>query len=207
MTVALGDLEKFFYQKDYIPILIKTALVHAQFETIHPFVDGNGRVGRLLVTFLLCQQGILSKPLLYLSYYFKKNKTEYYDRLMDVRFKGKWEEWIRFFLIGVGEVSDEAVESARAINDLKTGAVRMLSEHAQANRSTLSLLDHLFASPIVTKPQVRDRLNVSYPTASSIVDEFVKLGILTDITPERRRDKQYAHMNYIHILDKGTELP
>ena len=98
MEVALGDLEKYFYEEDYTPALVKIALIHAQFETIHPFLDGNGRMGRLLITFWLCQQEILTKPLLYLSYYFKKNRTEYYDRLMDVRKKGDWESWIKFFL-------------------------------------------------------------------------------------------------------------
>lgn len=98
MEVALGDLENYLYQDDYMPALIKIALIHAQFETIHPFLDGNGRMGRLLITFWLCQQEILTKPLLYLSYYFKKNRTEYYDRLMDVRKKGDWENWIKFFL-------------------------------------------------------------------------------------------------------------
>lgn len=119
MESALADLEKFFHQEDRIPALVKIALIHAQFETIHPFLDGNGRMGRLLITFWLCQQEILSKPLLYLSYYFKENRSEYYDRLMDVRKKGEWENWVKFFLRGVAEVADERLTSAKAILKIK----------------------------------------------------------------------------------------
>lgn len=127
MNTALGDLEKFFHEEDFIPPLIKIALIHAQFETIHPFLDGNGRMGRLLITFWLCHQQILKQPLLYLSYYFKKNRTEYYDRLMDVRFKGAWEQWIKFFLKGISEVSKEATNSAKEIIELKEAASLVLS--------------------------------------------------------------------------------
>ena len=115
MNKALGDLESFFNEEDDIPSLIKIALIHAQFESIHPFLDGNGRVGRLLITFWLCSKKILSQPLLYLSYYFKRNRIEYYDRLMEVRKSGDWEGWIKFFLRGVSSVSDEATESAKLI--------------------------------------------------------------------------------------------
>jgi len=124
----MGDLELFFYEDDYIPALVKIALIHAQFETIHPFLDGNGRIGRLLITFWLCQQKILSKPLLYLSYYFKQHRQEYYDRLMAVRYGGDWENWIKFFLKGIAEVSDEAIVSAKQILSLKTKYSNILNE-------------------------------------------------------------------------------
>lgn len=120
MEKALENLENFFYADDNIPALIKISLIHSQFESIHPFLDGNGRMGRLLITFWLCHQGILSQPLLYLSYYFKKNRLEYYDRLMAVREKGDWEGWIKFFLKGVAITADEATATAKEIIQLKS---------------------------------------------------------------------------------------
>jgi Fic family protein len=206
MNVALSDLEKFFYQEDDIPVLIKIALIHAQFETIHPFSDGNGRIGRLLITFWLCQQGILSKPLLYLSYYFKRNKQEYYDRLMNVRLKGEWEEWIRFFLTGIAEVSDEAVASARAISELQKIAIEKLSTASLANQNSLTLLNHLFTAPIVSKTQASELLHVRYPTASGIIDQFEKLGILVNMNKNKQRYRRYMFSDYMTILNKGTEL-
>ena len=145
MNVALGDLELFIHQEDFIPALVKIAMIHAQFETIHPFLDGNGRMGRLLITFWLCQQNILTKPLLYLSFYFKKNRAEYYDRLMAVRKNGDWENWIKFFLRGIAEVSDEATESARAILKIKEDATNALYKKDGTNSNYQRLLNYLFA--------------------------------------------------------------
>lgn len=206
MEVALGDLEKYFYEDDYTPALVKIALIHAQFETIHPFLDGNGRMGRLLITFWLCQQEILSKPLLYLSYYFKKNRTEYYDRLMDVRKKGDWESWVKFFLKGVAEVADEATSSASAILKLKEEYTKRLYEKESGNGNYQKLLDILFEQPYVKRMDVSELLSVSNPTAGNIIDAFCQIGILVDCTPERSRNKMYAFREYIEILDKGTEL-
>lgn len=206
MEVALGDLEKYFYEDDYTPALVKIALIHAQFETIHPFLDGNGRMGRLLITFWLCQQEILTKPLLYLSYYFKKNRTEYYDRLMDVRKKGDWESWIKFFLKGVAEVADEATSSASAILKLKEEYTKKLYEKESGNGNYQKLLDVLFEQPFVKRTDVAELLGVSNPTAGNIIDTFCQMGILVDCDPERSRNKMYAFSKYIEILDKGTEL-
>lgn len=206
MEVALGYLEKYFYEEDYTPALIKIALIHAQFETIHPFLDGNGRMGRLLITFWLCQQEILTKPLLYLSYYFKKNRTEYYDRLMDVRKKGDWESWIKFFLKGVAEVADEATSSASAILKLKEEYTKKLYKKESGNGNYQKLLDVLFEQPFVKRTDVAELLDVSNPTAGNIIDTFCQMGILVDCDPERSRNKMYAFRKYIEILDKGTEL-
>jgi len=206
MEIALGDLEKYLHQDDYMPALIKIALIHAQFETIHPFLDGNGRMGRLLITFWLCQREILTKPLLYLSYYFKKNRTEYYDRLMDVRKKGDWENWIKFFLKGVAEVADEATNSASAILKLKDDFTRQLYHIDGTNSNYQRLLDELFEHPFVKRADVEHLLNVSNPTAGSILDAFCQLGILVDCNPEKSRNKMYAFDEYLHILEKGTEL-
>lgn len=206
MKAALGDLEIYMHQEDDTPALIKIALIHAQFETIHPFLDGNGRMGRLLITFWLCQQNILSQPLLYLSYYFKQNRTEYYDRLMSVRTKGDWEGWVKFFLRGIAEVADQATSSAKAILALKNTYVDTLHQMENNNAHYLRLLDALFEQPFITRADVMELLSVSNPTAGNIIATFCDMKILLDISPERSRNKLYAFIDYIRILNKGTEL-
>ncbi len=206
METALGDLEKYFYKEDPTPALVKIAMIHAQFETIHPFLDGNGRMGRLMITFWLCQQEILTRPLLYLSYYFKKNRTEYYDRLMAVRKNGDWENWIKFFLRGVAEVADEATASARAILALKQDYMDKLYEKDGGNSNYTKLLNLLFEQPFVKRTDVTELLGVSNPTAGTIIDAFCQMGILVDCDPDKSRNKMYAFVQYLDILDKGTEL-
>lgn len=206
MEKALGELELFLYEDDELPALVKIALIHAQFETIHPFLDGNGRMGRLLITFWLCQQEILTKPLLYLSYYFKQHRTEYYDRLMDVRKKGNWEDWIKFFLRGVAEVADESTSSAKAILQLKEESSSVLYSKDRNNSNYQRLLDVLFERPYIQRNDIVSILGVSNPTAGSILDAFCELGILLDLTPQKSRNKLYAFAKYIDILNKGTEL-
>lgn len=206
MEKALGELELFLYEDDDLPALIKIALIHAQFESIHPFLDGNGRMGRLLITFWLCQQEILTKPLLYLSYYFKQHRTEYYDRLMDVRKKGNWEDWIKFFLRGVAEVADESTSSAKAILQLKEECSAILYSKDKTNSNYQRLLDVLFERPYIQRNDIVNILGVTNPTAGSILDVFCELGILIDLTPQKSRNKLYAFAKYIDILNKGTEL-
>lgn len=205
MEKAMSDLERFIYEDDDIPALIKIALIHAQFETIHPFLDGNGRMGRLLITFWLCQQEILSQPLLYLSYYFKQNRLEYYDRLMAVRIKGDWENWIKFFLKGIASVSDEATESAKEIIGLQNKYNTLLLEKDRGNGNYNLLLNKLFENPIITKKEVSEMLEISLPTAGSIVDVFCELGILCDKTPDKKRYKTFVFEDYLSILEKGTD--
>ncbi len=206
MEKAMSDLEFFIHEDDDIPALIKIALIHAQFETIHPFLDGNGRMGRLLITFWLCQQEILSQPLLYLSYYFKRNRMEYYDRLMEVRRKGDWENWIKFFLRGVSAVSDEATESAKKIIGLQGKYAAMIIEKDKGSGKHSALLNVLFENPIITKKDVSELLEVSLPTAGTLIDNFCKLGILQDASPKKKRYKTYTFGEYLEILQKGTEL-
>ncbi|MBE6824370.1 MAG: Fic family protein [Ruminococcaceae bacterium] len=206
MEKALGELEQYFYEEDQMPALVKIALIHAQFESIHPFLDGNGRMGRLLITFWLCQQEILTKPLLYLSYYFKQNRSEYYDRLMDVRKKGNWEDWIKFFLRGVAEVSDESTESAREILQLQKDCSDILIGKDGNNSYYQKLLNYLFEYPFVRRNDVMDFLKVTNPTAGSIIDVFCDAKILYDLTPDKSRNKLYGFSKYIAILNKGTEL-
>lgn len=206
MNVALGDLELFIHQEDFIPALVKIAMIHAHFETIHPFLDGNGRMGRLLITFWLCQQNILTKPLLYLSFYFKKNRAEYYDRLMAVRKNGDWENWIKFFLRGIAEVSDEATESARAILKIKEDATNALYKKDGTNSNYQRLLNYLFEQPFIKRSDVEQYLDVSNPTAGSILEVFCQMNILVDCTPDKARNKMYAFGKYLDILNSGTEL-
>ena len=206
MEKALGELENYIYEDDQMPALVKIALIHAQFETIHPFLDGNGRMGRLLITFWLCQQEILTKPLLYLSYFFKQNRAEYYDRLMDVRKKGKWEEWIKFFLRGVAETSDESTKSAKDILELQKRCSDILLGQDGNNSHYQILLSYLFEKPYIQRNDVMSALDVSNPTAGAIIDVFCDSKILFDLTPRRSRNKLYAFSEYISILNKGTEL-
>ncbi|MBQ6158028.1 MAG: Fic family protein [Thermoguttaceae bacterium] len=206
MNVALNDLEQFFHKEDDMSAIMKIALIHAQFETIHPFLDGNGRIGRLLITFGLCRHKLLDKPLLYLSYYFKQNRFEYYERLMNVRLKGDWEGWIKFFLKGVIDVSIEATISAKNIFRLKEKCTTQLHGNPNSNRYHYQLLDILFERPIIRRDQIVDRLKISNPTAGNVIKTFCDLGLLLDMTPEQNRKKRYLFKPYIQILSKGTEL-
>jgi len=204
MHEALGQLEKFLHSDDNIPSLIKIGLIHAQFETIHPFLDGNGRVGRLLITFWLCQQEILSQPLLYLSYYFKQNRLEYYDRLMAVRTKGDWEGWLKFFLKGIAQVSDESINSAKEIIKLRDQYTKIV--HQKKKTSYQKLLDILFEHPILTTTKASELLDITYPTANSIINDFCHWGILKPRDPSKKRNQNYVFHRYIEILQRGTEL-
>jgi len=205
MNQALSDLELFMHdEENRIPALIKIAYIHAQFETIHPFLDGNGRIGRLLITFWLYQQCILSHPLLYLSYYFKQNRTEYYDRLMDIRHKGAWESWVKFFLTGISKVSDESIDTAKQILKLKEKYMNILTKTEIAS-NTIPLFNKLFSTPIISRVQIAEFLNITSPTAGTVVKSFCKLGILKDITPDKIRNKKYAFTDYLAIFEKGTE--
>jgi len=206
MLDAMSDLELFLHEEDDIPSLIKIALVHAQFESIHPFLDGNGRMGRLLITFWLCQQEILSKPLLYLSYYFKQNRREYYEKLMAVRKDGDWEGWVKFFLSGVSEVADEATEAAKEIIFLQRKYSSMLTDRDRANGNYQTLLSLLFEYPVVSRKTIIEELKISSPTAGSLLEDFCDAGILVDLTPEKQRYKSFAFQEYVQILQKGTEL-
>ena len=204
MQIAMSALENFFYEEDHIPSLIKIAMIHAQFETIHPFLDGNGRMGRLLITFWLCHKHILSQPLLYISYFFKQNRSEYYELLNKVRFEGDWENWIKFFLRGIAETSDEATNSAKAILALKQEYINRFYVIDNGNSNYQRLLELLFINPIVSKKQIAEYLNVSEPTASTLCNDFCNEGILVDITPEKQRYKRFKFERYLDILQKGT---
>ncbi len=205
MITAMGELEKFLYDESPRPTLITCGLAHCQFETIHPFLDGNGRIGRLLITFLLCQRGVLSRPLLYLSHYFKRYRREYYDCLMSIREKGDWEGWIKFFLKGIWEVSKEAVETSRYIISLESEHTSLIQKQVRSGQG-LNLLGLLFRYPIISIPEVKDRLHIAFGTANRLINEFVRSGILKEITA-RERNRLFAYTKYLDLLRSGTDLP
>ncbi|MEO1224983.1 MAG: Fic family protein [Pseudomonadota bacterium] len=197
---ALSDLEKFIHGKHDLPALIKIGLVHAQFETIHPFLDGNGRIGRLLVTFLLCEQKILQVPLLYLSYYFKQNRNEYYDLLQRTRTEGDWEAWLKFFLQGIAEVSNQATETARRIVALRERHRTMITDRlGRVSGNGIAILERLFNQPIVSVNTVREWIGTSYPAANSIVAELCEIGVLVETTGWQR-NRRFRYARYIELF-------
>jgi len=202
MTQALNQLERFLHEAESLPRLIHCGLVHAQFETIHPFLDGNGRVGRLLITLLLCQQGILQRPLLYLSYYLKAHRAQYYDRLNAVRREGDWEGWLKFFLRGVYEVSRSATNTARAILQLREEHRQRIAEPGGGG-SFARLLDYLFEQPIVSVRMVEKKLGCAYVTAGKLVDQLVRLGLLKEITG-RQRNRRYRYEPYLALFESSS---
>ncbi|MFC1631255.1 Fic family protein [Candidatus Omnitrophota bacterium] len=199
MMQALGDLEKYMHSELTYPLLIEGGLIHCQFETIHPFLDGNGRIGRLLITFFLCYKGILKNPLLYLSHYFKQNRLEYYDRLMAIRDQGDFESWIKFFLKGIIYVSNEAVETSHKIINLqKEDKAKIEQTHKKPSKLVL-FHEKLFERPIVSIKDIAGMMNVTFPTAKDICLKFVKLSILKEATG-KERNKIYVYKNYVDIL-------
>ena len=205
MTRAMGELETYLNSEDLSPVLIRAGLAHGQFEMIHPFLDGNGRLGRLLITFLLCQQEVLSKPLLYLSAYFKQYQAEYYERLRAISNEGDWEGWMKYFLKGVAEVSKEATETARRIIVMREEHSRLVVGGVRGQNG-LTLLDYLYNSPIVTYNHVRDRLGVSYSTANNLISDMVSVGILEE-TGTGTRSKMFVYSPYMAILNRDRQAP
>ncbi len=201
MMEALGDLEKFLHTET-LPPLIHFGLAHAQFETIHPFLDGNGRVGRLLITFLLCQRGMLQRPLLYLSHFFKAHRSEYYDRLMAVRTDGNWEGWLKFFLRGVAEVSRSATATAHGILALQRGHREIVIEKVSNAPLGLRLLEYLLRRPLVSVRMVEGELDCAYVTANKLIEQFTKLDLLREKTGGQR-NRQYEYAPYLTLFE-GT---
>ncbi len=199
---VLGDLENFLHNEDDLPILIRIGLAHAQFETIHPFLDGNGRVGRLLITFLLMNSGVLHKPVLYLSYYLKQNRTRYYELLQAIRDRGSWEDWLAFFLKGISEVSAQAAETARRILSLRETDRSLIAERlGRAAGSGHRVLEHLYERPIVSVNEVRDLIGVTYTAANQLVDRLVEVGVLEEITGQAR-NRRFRYAAYIGLFDE-----
>lgn len=198
MQEALSNLELFLHDRAILPISIQCAITHAQFETIHPFLDGNGRVGRLLVALLLHERAVLKKPLLYISLFLKQNRLEYYDRLTAVREKGDWEGWIKFFLTGIAQVSREAALTAQRIVELRETVMR----RARAlGKNELALVDQLFEHPIMDIRTAERLLGCAYVTAANALQSFVKEGFVIEITGNKR-NKLFKFSRYLNLLEQ-----
>ncbi|MGL4426931.1 MAG: Fic family protein [Alphaproteobacteria bacterium] len=199
---CLGDFENFLHDEN-IPVLIKAGLAHIQFETIHPFLDGNGRLGRLLITLLLCANGMLDEPILYLSLYLKQNRPAYYELMQEVRESGTWETWLEFFLIGIYQSSKQAIETAEAINGLFTKDLEKISHLGRARFSCEQALEYMKRLPQVTVPFLAKELKMTAPTARSALNHMKSMGILEEISG-KKRDKTYIYRKYLDILEDGA---
>jgi Fic family protein len=197
---SVSDLEKYLHNDRNLPTLIQIGLAHAQFETIHPFLDGNGRVGRLLIAFLLMERGVLSQPVLYLSHFLKRHRQQYYELLQAVRDDGRWEDWLRFFLTGVAEVSNEGVSTARSVLALR-------EEHRTAITDTFGrtaanghrVLDHLYRNPIVSVNDVAELTGASFPAANQLVGRLEGIGVLVEITGYARH-RRFRYEPYVRLF-------
>jgi Fic family protein len=200
MRHALDAFERFLHDPGDVPLLIHAGIAHAQFEMIHPFLDGNGRVGRLLITLLLCTNGVLQLPLLYLSQFLNDNRSEYYERLTAIHRRGDWEGWVRFFLTGVLQTADEATRITRDV-------LRLHTEHLELIRSRTSsanapvLLEHLFTQPMVDANRVRDQLGVTFQTADTLLRQFASFGLLEEITGAQR-SRKYRYSPYLRLFER-----
>lgn len=203
--LAMGELELYMHNANKLPILITCALIHYQFETIHPFLDGNGRIGRLLITFYLCWKQVMQKPLLYLSYYFKLHRQEYYDRLNLVREKGDYEQWINFFLKGIVWTSESALATIKQVLALADTHKKKLIGDKISSPTVIGLLDYLFVKPHISIQDVMEHLQMTFQTAQKLINHFVEIEILREITG-KKRDRRYSYWQYLEYLSEGTNL-
>ena len=194
----MGQLEKFLHDESPMPILIKCGLAHAQFETIHPYLDGNGRMGRLLITFVLCWRNALKRPMLYLSYYFKQNRTEYYERLQAVRDKGDWEGWILFFLIGVRQVASQAADKAKKIQELKDSHQSLIGKASSG--SGFKAVDFMFAHPYFDINGISESISKTFPVASKLVKAMEEKGLVQEVTGHKT-NRVFVYRPYLDILE------
>lgn len=204
---TLGELEAFLNASPPLPALITIGLAHAQFETIHPFLDGNGRVGRLLITFLLTQTGMLQKPVLYLSHFLKRHRRAYYDHLQAVRDHGDWESWLAFFLTGVGEVSADATETARRVLLMREAHRKAVTDRlGRAAGNGHKVLEALFDRPIVSVDGIRKLTGTTYPAANALAARLEDIGVLTEITGQARH-RRFRYDPYVHLFADGPHSP
>ena len=203
MLEGMSELEKYVNSEDDLNILVRTALIHYQFETIHPFLDGNGRIGRLLIILFLMEKGILTTPSLYISYYLKKNRLEYYDRMSEVRIKGNYEQWIKFFLQALAESAKDAIDTIDKLVDLHNKNLALFSNMGRVAKNTERVFNYLEANPIIEIGKTAENLGISFNTTSSAVSRLVEEGILVK-TKEAGRNRTFAYEAYLDILRKGT---
>ncbi|MET0601952.1 MAG: Fic family protein [Baekduia sp.] len=204
---AIAALERFIHDEDgELPVLIKAALAHAQFEAIHPFLDGNGRVGRLLITLMLCAEGVLERPLLYLSLYFKQHRDLYYDRLQRIRTDGEWEEWVAFFLRGVLDVATSATETTRNIVSLVERDRATVGALGKSGATAGRILEHAIQRVILTPKSVQEATDLTAPPVYGAIRRLEEAGILHEATG-KRRNRVYVYTQYLALLNAGTERP
>lgn len=202
---CMNALELFLHdERTNLPVLIKAALVHVQFETIHPFLDGNGRLGRLLITFLLCAAGVLRAPILYLSLYFKQHRAAYYELLDRVRAKGDWEAWLDFFLTGVRDTATEGAAAAQRILEVFAEDLRKIEELGRPAASALRVFEHMQRNPIISIPDAAAKIGASAPTVAKSVEHLRRLGIVREKTGLQRH-RLFVYQAYLAILNEGTE--
>jgi len=203
LNKCLFNLEQFLYD-DTLPVLIKAGIAHVQFETIHPFLDGNGRLGRLLITLLLCESGMLSEPILYLSLYLKQHRSVYYAFLQEVRLEGTWERWLQFFLEGVFESTQQAIKTTALINSLFAQDYAKIMALKRVRFSCEQIFEYLKRLPQVTISLLSTELNMSLPTVRSALNHMIDLDILQEISGQKR-NKIYVYKRYLKILEDGAE--
>ena len=203
MQDAMSDLEKYINADDNLDALIRVALIHYQFETIHPFLDGNGRVGRLLITLFLMEKKVLSTPALYISYFLKKNRVEYYDRMTEVRTKGNYEQWVKFFLQAIMESAEDATATIDELIALHDTNVSVISKLGRAAKNAVLVFNYLESNPIIEIRKTAEALGITFNTTSSAVNRLVDAGILVQ-TSDNSRNRTFAYEAYLDILRKGT---
>lgn len=203
MEIAISDLEKYINAEDGQDDLIRAALIHYQFETIHPFLDGNGRIGRLLITLYLMERKLLSSPALYISYFLKRNRVEYYDRMSEVRRSGNYEQWVRFFLQAVEECAKDAIETIDKLNALHEKDSAAVNAMGRAAKNTALVFSYLEANPIIDIGRTAQALDLSFNTVSSAVKRLEEAGILAQ-TGAANRNRAFAYKSYLEILRNGT---
>ena len=203
MLCAMYDLEKYINADDDLDALLRAALIHYQFETIHPFLDGNGRVGRLLITLFLMEKKVLTTPALYISYFLKKNRVEYYDRMTEVSTKGNYEQWVKFFLQAIMESAEDATATIDELIALHDNNVAMISQMGRAAKNAMLVFNYLEFNPIIEIGKTAEALGITFNTTSSAVNRLVDSGILVK-TSDKSRNRTFAYEAYLDILRKGT---
>ena len=203
MTRAMADLENYIHADDGQDVLVRAALVHYQFETIHPFLDGNGRVGRLLIVLFLMEKGILATPALYISYFLKKHRMEYYDRMTEVRERGSYVQWVKFFLGALAESARDATASIGELAALHDRNAGIVSGMGRGAKSAMRVFSYLEANPIVEVGKTAQALGIAFNTASSAVKRLVDAGILRQ-TAGAGRNRAFAYEDYLAVLRRGT---
>ncbi|PWL75366.1 Fic family protein [Candidatus Gastranaerophilales bacterium] len=203
MTQAMSDLEKYINGADELDVLIRAGLIHYQFETIHPFLDGNGRIGRLLITLFLIEKKVLSTPALYISYFLKKNRIEYYDRMNEVRLKGNYEQWIKFFLEAIYESANDAVETIDKLTALHDNYCLKIVGFGRRAKNAMRVFEYLESNPIIEIQKTVRELDIAFNTMASIVKDLTSIGVLEQ-TSTQSRNRTFVYKEYLEILKEGT---